>query len=147
MPSTADFVQRFEEAWREPLTKFVELFAQDGVLFQSGMEKPIPRSEIVGHQARTLTLLPDMSVRVTRSAVDGDDVFIEWQAAGTFLDRPVSWGGASRFTLRDGLIVEEVAYFDTLPLRALVDPHLRGGDIATQAINAVESGRPAAAGS
>ena len=138
MPSVDDFVQRFEEAWRDPVNKFVELFATEGTLLQSGMDKPLIRDEIPAHQARTSTLLPDISVCVTRSAINGSDVFIEWESSGTFLGRRVNWGGASRFTLRDGLIVEEVAYFDTLPLRALVDPRIGGGDMASAAVAAVE---------
>lgn len=134
--TTNDFVRRFEEAWQEPGTKFVELFHPEGTLFQSGMETPIGRDRIQVHQQVTLAVLPDMRVKPTRWAVNGADVFIEWTASGTFKDQPVEWGGASRFTLRDGLIIEELAFFDSFPLRKLSNPALGDGDMAVAALAA-----------
>lgn len=129
-----DFVQRFADAWRQPRTKFVELFHPDGTLFQAGMEAPIGRDRIQAHQEITLALLPDMRVNPTRWAANGDDVFIEWTATGTFQDQPLEWSGASRFTLRHGLIIEELAFFDSFPLRKLANPSLGGGDMAAAAL-------------
>ena len=145
MRGNEDLVRRFEEAWEDPGNKFVELFAPDGTLMQAGMEKPISREQIPAHQNITLALLPDMAVKVTRWAAQGDDVFIEWASSGTFQGRCISWSGASRFTLRDGLIVEEVAYFDTLPLRAAVNPNIVAGDMASAALAATSDGSSAGA--
>ena len=78
---------------------------------------------------RVLALLPDMRVEPEHGAEGGDIVLMEWSASGTFAGQAVKWGGASRFTLRDGLVLEEVVYFDTLPLRALIDPSLRRRDL------------------
>ena len=82
------------------------------------MEAPISRDEIPAHQERTLQLIPDVRIVPDHWGIEGDDVLIEWTARGTFAGRPMEWRGASRFTLRDGLIVEERAYFDTAALRA-----------------------------
>ena len=139
MPSNEDFVQRFVEAWKEPRARFVELFAPEGTLLQAGMEKPITRDQIPAHQNVTLTLLPDMAVKVNRWATRGDDVFIEWSSTGTFQGRIIGWDGASRFTLRDGLIVEEIAYFDSFPLRAAANPNLTQGDMASAAVAATSN--------
>lgn len=129
MSPNESFVEAFEEAWRDPKTRFVELFHPEGTLLQQGMEKPIPRDEIPDHITRVLALLPDMRVEPKHWAESGDIVLIEWSASGTFAGQAVTWGGASRFTLRDGLVLEEIAYFDTLPLRALMDPSLSRRDL------------------
>ena len=136
-----EFVDRFEAAWREPLTRFAALFDDEGTLLQQGMERPITRDEIPTHLAHVRSLIPDQRIEVRRWAANGNDVFIEWRAAATFRGEPLSWDGASRFTLREGLIVEEIAYFDTLPLRARIDPSLGRGDMTAAALAAKAEGR------
>lgn len=111
------FVQRFEEAWREPLTKFPELFHPDGTLHQSGMPAPIKRSDIRAFLERTALVIADLRINATHWGWSGEDVLIEWDATGTVAGTRIEWQGASRFTFRDGLIIEEKAYFDTSPLR------------------------------
>lgn len=121
------FVKAFEDAWREPATRFVKLFHPDGTLLQPGMERPIGREKIPEQVARILARWPDFQVETKHWAVSGDVVFIEWTASGKFHGEGerVQWQGASRFTLRDGLIIEEIAYSDTWPLRVLENPGLR----------------------
>lgn len=46
-------------------------------------------------------------------------VVLEWRCARRFGERTFSWAGVDKFTLRDGLIVEEIVYTDTAPLHAL----------------------------
>lgn len=138
--SVPAFVARFEEAWMEPRTKFPALFHAEGTLLQSGMERPVAAGEITKHQEAALALMPDLRVKARRWAETGDDVFIEWDAHGTFLGRVVTWSGASRFTLRDGLVVEEVSYFDTLPLRAAANPAMAQGDMVAATAQALEQG-------
>lgn len=129
------FVKKFEHAWRDPIARFARLFHPEGTLFQQGMERPLTRDEITPHVSRVLTLMPDQQIEVKRWAANRDDVFIEWSASATLRNQPIVWSGASRFTLRDGLILEEIAYFDTLPLRAIVDdPTMKRGDLATMAL-------------
>ena len=133
-----EFVQRFEDAWTEPKTRFVALFHPEGTLFQAGMDAPITREKIPAHQEATLSLLPDMHVVPTHWAESGDDVLIEWETGGTFQGRPISWRGLSRFTLRDGLVIEEVAYFDTTSLRAaLTGVASAAPDLVESAIQAI----------
>ena len=135
MASNEDFVARFAHAWKKPGERFVKLFRADGTLFQQGMEWPITRDEIPRHIEVTLTLMPDIAQRIKCSVVQGDDCFIEWTGSGTVLGKQrIEWDGASVFTLRDGLILTEVAYFDTLPLRQIVDPTLARGDMFVETV-------------
>jgi hypothetical protein len=140
MKTRHEFVDRFEEAWKQPRERFAELFHREGTLFQSGMERPIGRDQIPAQVEAILSLIPDQRIRVERWGAHGDDVFIEWTQMATFRGEPMSWSGNSRFTLRDGLIIEEIAYFDTLPLRALIDPTLKRGDMTAAAVAATAPG-------
>ena len=115
MSDAHGFVQRWEDAWREPPTRFPALFHPEGTLFQAGMERPIGREAIGMRVTARLALIPDFRVRARRWASTDEDVFIEWTASGTVAGAPApsELHGASRFTLRAGLIAEEIAYFDT----------------------------------
>ena len=135
MTDHKDFVKKFQHAWRDPIARFASLFHPEGTLFQQGMERPLKRDEITAHVSRVLTLMPDQRIEVKRWGANRDDVFIEWSASATLRGQAIEWSGASRFTLRDGLILEEIAYFDTLPLRAIVDDStMKRGDLATMAL-------------
>lgn len=135
MTDQKDFVKKFQHAWRDPIARFASLFHPEGTLFQQGMERPLKRDEITAHVSRVLTLMPDQRIEVKRWGANRDDVFIEWSASATLRGQAIEWSGASRFTLRDGLILEEIAYFDTLPLRAIVDDStMKRGDLATMAL-------------
>ena len=133
------FVQRFQEAWRSPRGRFVELFHADGRLLQQGMERFLTRNEIPEHIEGTLKLMPDIAQKIKLWVASGDHVFIEWTGLGTVLGRKhIEWDGASRFTLKDGLIMEEVAYYDTFPLRVIADPSLARGDMFRAAATILE---------
>ncbi len=138
MSAGEEFVTAWTEAWRDPIRQFVQLFHPEGTLLQQGMGKPIPRDQIPAHTGRVLALIPDVRIKPVHWAANGEVVLIEWSASGTFRDRKVQWGGASRFTLCDGLILEEIAYWDTLTLRALIDPSLKQGDLVAAAMSAGE---------
>jgi len=117
-----EFVDAFERAWQDPIGLFADLFHRDGTLFQQGMDRPIAKNEITAHVTAIRALMPDQGVTVNRWAARQNDVFIEWTTSATFRGQEVSWDGASRFTLLDGLVLEEIAYFDTAPLRTALDP-------------------------
>jgi len=135
MPTNEDFVERWIHAWKKPADRFVHLFHAGGTLLQAGMARPITRDEIPQHIEVTLALMPDISNKVKRSVVLGNDCFIEWTGFGTVLGKQyIEWNGASSFTLRDGFIEAEIAYFDTLPLRRIVDPTLDRGDMFAEAM-------------
>lgn len=71
-----------------------------------------------------LEIAPDLRLQVDRWAAADDFVLIEWTITATFRDEPVEWSGVDRFSLRGDRATYGIAYFDTLPLRALVDPDL-----------------------
>lgn len=70
-------------------------------------------------------LVPDFRIRVRRWAGRDDFVLVEWTASATWGGEFVEWGGTDRFTLRGDRAIEGVAYFDTQPLWARIDPNLQ----------------------
>jgi len=125
-----DFVARFTEMWRAPEpASFSALFHPEGRLLHPTMEHSIARDEVPAYVAAIKERLPDISLEVLNWAADGDVVLIEWTITGTYGDEAVSWSGADRFTLRDGLAMEGIAYFDTAPLWARLDPASPRGDL------------------
>jgi len=123
-------MKRFTELWRAPDPEaYASLWHTEGTLLHPGMAQPIPAAEIPAYVARLVRLLPDITLTPQRWAAQGDVVFVEWTISATVAGEQVSWRGADRFTLRGSKAIEGVAYFDTLPIWARVDPTLRRTDL------------------
>ena len=123
-PDLEHFVHAFADAWSRPdLDRFTALWHPE-----IRLTAPLAGTT-VGHPAsreafrRTLELLPDMKGEVTRWSGSDDLVFIEWTASATYAGESVSWPVVDRWLLADGLGLERVAYFDSLPLVRLVARH------------------------
>ena len=124
------FVDRFTMLWDRPEPDaYASLWHDDGTLLHPGMEAPIPASEIPDYVRRLTKALPDIRLTPLTWAGRGDDVLIEWEITATFKGRAFSWRGADRFTLRGERAVEGIAYFDTFPIWAAVDPTLRRPEV------------------
>ena len=118
MDGAATFVEGFAKSWAAPtVASHSALWADDIVLIQPLMPKAVGRAECEEGFARLFRLIPDLHATVHRWAAAGPGVvFIEFTLAGTFGGRPIAWNAVGRFVLRDGLAVERVSYFDSLPL-------------------------------
>jgi ketosteroid isomerase-like protein len=114
----AEFVERFAESWAAPtVASHSALWHDDIVLIQPLMPKAVGRRECEDGFARLFGLIPDLHATVHRwAAADPDTVFIEFTLAGTFGGRPIEWEAVDRVVLRDGLALERVSYFDSMPL-------------------------------
>jgi ketosteroid isomerase-like protein len=117
MDAAAAFVEGFAKSWAAPtIESHSALWHDDIVLVQPLMPKAVGRKECEEGFARLFRLIPDLHATVHRWSADGDAVFIEFTLAGTFGGRPIEWDAVDRFVLRDGLALERVSYFDSLPL-------------------------------
>ena len=118
MDAAAAFVEGFTKSWAAPTVEsHSALWHDDIVLIQPLMPKAVGRKQCEEGFARLFRLIPDLHATVHRwSAAEPDVVFIEFTLAGTFGGRPIEWNAVDRFVLRDGLAVERVSYFDSLPL-------------------------------
>ena len=118
MDAAAEFVERFAASWTAPtVASHSALWHDDIVLIQPLMPKAVGRRACEEGFARLFTLIPDLHATVHRwAAAEPDQVFIEFTLAGTFGGEPIEWNAVDRFVLRDGLALERVSYFDSMPL-------------------------------
>ncbi len=119
------FVERFARLWSDPDPDgYAGLWHEDGVLRHPTMKEGLPQEGIPDYVRRLKTLAPDVSLAVDRWAASGETVLIEWTLTATVGEEQATIRGTDRFTLRGDRAVEGVAYFDTMPLWARIDPNL-----------------------
>jgi ketosteroid isomerase-like protein len=109
----AEFVERFQDAWRKSSADALrEVLTDDVVLRQPSMPDVVGKT--AAHEAftRLFRAIPDLTATVHRWSARGDVVFIEFTLTGEFGGRPLSWPAVDRFIVRDGLGAERVSYFD-----------------------------------
>jgi 2-methylisocitrate lyase-like PEP mutase family enzyme len=121
----ARFVERFAARWAGDPAAFAESYHPEARIMSPQTRRWIARYEIAAFAARTRAVLPDMRFEVVRWALRGDALFLEWRTSGTVAGEPVSWEGVDRFILRGERAVEEVVYYDSLPLWERLDPSMK----------------------
>ena len=114
---SAEFVERFKRFWAAPDPAALdELMHEDARLVQPLMREARSRAAYAGAMRRLLAVMPDLHGRTHRWGPTEDGVLIEHTLAGTLGGKALSWDLTDRITLRDGRVVERIAYFDPLPL-------------------------------
>ena len=115
MSDAQTFVENWLRVWRDRDGQaYAELLHEDCVLDNPITQ--IPREQLPQFVDSLLAAWPDHRITATRWAATDDGVLIEWVATGTLLGSPIELRGADRYTLRDGKVVEGVAYFDPRPV-------------------------------
>jgi SnoaL-like domain len=144
MPSTSDaarFVEHWTDVWRElDPDRFPELFHSEGTLYHPTMSRPITSVEEPAYVAGLKQAVEGLKLVPTRWGETEDGVLIEWQLTGTLADKPLDLRGADRFTLRGAKAVEGIAYFDTYPIWAALDPEMERDEAIAQ-LPTVPAGR------
>lgn len=138
------FVEWFAEGWRAPTSArsvyehFVARLDPQVRLVQPQLP------ELVGHeQFRTgfveplFELMPDLHGEVENWAARGNVVYVQIALRGTMGGRPAAFASCDRITLRDGLMVERVAFMDPTPVlqAALASPRVWPAFARTQLRN------------
>jgi ketosteroid isomerase-like protein len=114
---SAEFVERFRDFWATPDPAALdELLHEDAHLLQPLMGEVRSRAAYAQAMRRLLAAMPDLHGSTLRWGQTEDGVLIEHTLAGTLGGKPLSWDLTDRITLRDGRVVERIAYFDPLPL-------------------------------
>jgi steroid delta-isomerase-like uncharacterized protein len=109
----AEFVDRFQHAWRQcSADALLELLTDDVLLRQPSMPDLVGKAAAREAFTRLFRAIPDLKATVHRWAAQDEVVFIEFTLSGEFGGRPVSWPAVDRFVVRDGLGAERVSYFD-----------------------------------
>ena len=118
--TAADFVARFTDFWRPPvdLDALESLLHPEVRLVAPGMEPTHGRAAGIAAFRGVFLLAPDLHLDVQRWSGSGDVVFIEVTLRGTVNGRSLAIPGVDRVLLRDGMVIERIAYFDPSPLLA-----------------------------
>jgi hypothetical protein len=123
------FLERFQDLWRDPDPDgYADLWHEDGTLSHPTMKEPLRQEAIPDYVRRLKSFAPDISLKVERWAANGETLLIEWTLSATFGGERVEVPGVDRFTLRGDRATDGVAYFDTMPLWARLDPGLEQGE-------------------
>src|SRR6188474_2510722 len=125
-PEVARVAARFAEAWAHPqVDAFIELLHPEVRLYQPITAPIIGRDAARLEFTRLLRLLPDLCGTVDHWAADGDFLLIAWRLRATWGSAaPYEWPIADHIRVRDGLIIERRALFDSVGLFGAM---LRGG--------------------
>lgn len=135
MSNAEQFVKKFAERWGAPEpSRFVDLFHAEGTLLHPGMERPLTRDEVPSYVQRILSVFPDIRLEPISWSAQDDTLFIEWSATATVRGQRMQWNGVNRFTLRGDRAIEVVSAYDTLLLRAALDPSV---NLAASAVAAL----------
>jgi SnoaL-like protein len=112
--AAADFAGRFAEYWRAPTPERLSLVLADRVRLVAPMT-PVTETLAEGKRAFAglFGLIPDLTGEVHRWGATADGVLIEFTLSGT----TISWHAVDRFVIgEDGLAIERVSYFDSMPI-------------------------------
>lgn len=104
--------------------RFQKFYAADAQMINPGFERPLRRDELVSYYTGLKTTIHNLRLHLERWAGAPGLLFIEWTVTGGIGGKPLKLANTDRFTLRDMLAIEGVAYFDNLALRALIEPNL-----------------------
>jgi ketosteroid isomerase-like protein len=129
LPEVAAVAARFAEVWAQPrLDAFIELLHPEVVLHQPITPPIVGRDAARREFERLFRLLPDLCGTVDHWAADGDFLLIAWRLRATWgWSAPYEWPIADHIRVRDGLIIERRALFDSVGLFGAM---LRGGPAA-----------------
>jgi hypothetical protein len=123
--------------------KFQQFYSHDAQMINPGFERPLRRDELPGYYTMLKSQIRNLRLHLERWAVAPGLLFIEWTISGEIDGKPLLLPNTDRFTLRDMLATEGVAYFDDLGVRALIDPSLaRFGNVSFANLSTAEPQNP-----
>lgn len=107
----------------DPL-KFQQFYTADARMINPGFVRPLRREELPEYYTGLKAAIRNLQLHLERWAVAPGLLFIEWTVTGELAGKHLRLANTDRFTLRDMQVIEGVAYFDNLLLRALSEPDL-----------------------
>jgi len=132
--SPRSLVNRWTEAFNaHDIASIVALYADDAVLFDSGMKHPrLGRAEIERWFARRFSSMPTITYTPTHQLFASEYTVVLWTTRGrsprilgqSWLSRSFQVDGVSVFTFRDGYIQNQRGYYDHLSALEQVLPPL-----------------------
>jgi ketosteroid isomerase-like protein len=126
MPEVAEVAARFAQVWAHPdIDAFIDLLHPEVRLYQPITPPIVGRAAARREFTRLFRLLPDLRGTVDHWAADKDFLLVAWRLRASWgSSAPYEWPIADHIRVRDGLIIERRALFDSVSLFGAM---LRGG--------------------
>lgn len=127
--SIEDWVAAFAALWRRGATsldQFMSIFHADIRLVAPGFKPTRGHRDGLAAFRRTFRAMPDLTAEVSRWSTSGDALFVEMTFRATIGRRPITWHNVDRFIIRDGAVVERVAFFNPARVRRALLSSPRG---------------------
>lgn len=118
--SVAEWVAAFADLWTagaRHVDRFMDIFDPGIVLIAPGFPPSRGYAEGLAAFRRTFRAFPDLTGEVVRWSAYGDVLFVEMTFRATVGGRRLKWHNVDRFLIRDGAVVERVAYFNPSSVR------------------------------
>jgi ketosteroid isomerase-like protein len=103
---------------------FQQFYTEDAGMINPGFERPLRRDELPAYYTSLKSQIRNLQLHLERWAARPGMLFIEWTVTGEVGGKSLVLPNTDRFTLREMLATEGVAYFDDLTVRALTDSSL-----------------------
>lgn len=119
VPDAEGFLERFRRFGAAPgVDTYLDLFAEDGTLFDEGMERPLTRAEIPRHIDELLAVIREFRMVPERARQRGARLFAEaWNRARVGAST-LAWRAAYVVELAGGRVRRGRRYYDRRPLLA-----------------------------
>lgn len=124
------FLDRVIRFWAAPDPARVQSFfhPEATIRWLPTLREPMSPARLERLFERVTLALPDLHIECRRWAARGEVLFAETRITATLGGQPLALSTIDLFVLRGDRAIEQVAYFDDVPLRALVDPSIVLGE-------------------
>lgn len=125
------FLSAYVENWNGDGDRLGDIFHPAGSL-QSPGANPWSVAETGQFIASVKAGVPDLRIRILEWAHRDDQLFTEWEMAGTLAGRSLTWRGINRNHLRGAASLGAVSYWDRMALLEQVEPSRPRLDLLTE---------------
>jgi hypothetical protein len=121
---------------------YVDLFAEGGTVFDSGMAAPISGAQIEAAISSTLRLLEGFRLRPVRTGRSADTLYVEARNTARLAGEPCEWDAVYCMTASGDRVQRGRRYWDQAPVFELLTegpavevPHVDAGPICLQPVS------------
>jgi hypothetical protein len=134
-----EFLTQYAQLWQAPQPRrFADFYHPQGRMHNPDNYRPLRRVEIPGYYTFLLSAIPDLRLQRLSWAGDQHLLYVEWQARGTFVNKPLQLNLVDRFEFLEGRVIFGQAYFDTVALLSVIEPSINTVQFALSAVRSTQ---------
>jgi len=127
---TAEWVDVFAHVWELPAARLERLLGllSDDVVLRAPTTPPISKGKDEARRAfsRAFAGMPDLKGRVHNWARAENVLFVEMEFMATVGGHAISWANVDRFLIKNSVVTERVAHFDSAKVKRAFTRNLKG---------------------